>query len=69
MPRTSYSAPGLWNSLPENLRGAETVDICKGDVKTSFKLSFSLRCFLVVQLLLFFHLLCKYEIFQVLFVV
>ena len=23
----SYYAPSLWNSLPENLRGSETVDI------------------------------------------
>jgi len=30
----SYYGPRLWNSLPENLRAAETVDVFKKGLKT-----------------------------------
>ena len=37
-----YYGPRLWNSLPEDLRAAETVDIFKGRLKTHlFSLAFN----------------------------
>ena len=48
----SYYAPSLWTSLPEDLGGAETVDIFKRDLKIPFHLCFSSGCFLVVHFLL-----------------
>ena len=39
----SYYGPRLWNSLPENLRVAETVDVFKKRLKTHlFKSGFYL---------------------------
>jgi hypothetical protein len=41
-----YYAHSLWNSLSENLRGAETVDIFKRDLKTHlFSFAFPLGAF------------------------
>ena len=43
----SYYGPRLWNSLPENLRAAETVDVFKKRLKTHlFTLLFDLIDFL-----------------------
>ena len=40
----SFAAPELWNSIPENVRGAKSICIFKKEIKTwLFKKAFSLK--------------------------
>ncbi len=53
----SHYGPYLWNSLPENLRAAETVDFLKGDSRLTF-LIWLLIDFFYFLLLLFLIFNC-----------
>ena len=65
----SVAAPLLWNSLPEHVRHAESLDIFKRQLKTVlfkrafYKLIILLKLFILIYLLAFYFFTMNIRIF------